>query len=125
MRSGSSAPDGGARPSAQDPYWDQDTSGPGSYGEVRRGDLREGPAGRREVPFGPEVSWPNGFRRLDAESRRLLESGYRPAGHGSASYDPAGYGPAGYGRRAQDHPDPRYRGRPRERAGSPPAAPDG
>jgi hypothetical protein len=77
---------------------------------VRRGDLREGPAGRQEVPFGPEVSWPNGFRRLDAESRRLLESGYRPAGHGPASYDPAGYGPAGYGRRAQDHVDPGYDG---------------
>ena len=54
------------------------------------------------MPFGPEISWPNGFRRLDTESRRLLESGYRPAGYGSGSYDPAGYGSAGYGRRAQD-----------------------
>jgi hypothetical protein len=62
------------------------------------------------MPFGPDISWPNGFRRLDAESRRLLESGYRPARHGSGSYDPAGYGPAGYGRRARDHVDPGYGG---------------
>ena len=110
MRSGSPAPGGGRWPSAQDPYRDQTTSGPGPYGEVRHGDVREGPAGGREMPFGPEISWPNGFRRLDTESRRLLESGYRPGGYGPESYDPAGNGPAGYGRRAQGQVDPGYRG---------------
>jgi hypothetical protein len=110
MRSGSTAPDGGGRPSAQDPYWDQATSGPGPYGPEGRGDLHEGPAGRREVPFGPEISWPYGFRRLDSEYRRLLESGYGPAGHGPGSYDPAGYGSAGHDRRAYDQAGPGYGG---------------
>jgi hypothetical protein len=52
------------------------------------------------MPFGPELSWPNGFRRLDpesrrldAESRRLLESGYGTGGYRTAPYD---------------HVDPRY-----------------
>jgi hypothetical protein len=44
------------------------------------------------VPFGPDVSWPNGFRRLDTESHRLLESGY-----GAGDYRPGQY----------DHLDPR------------------
>jgi hypothetical protein len=62
------------------------------------------------MPFGPEISWPNGFRRLDSEYRRLLESGYGPAGHGSGSYDPARYGSAGHDRRAYDQVDPGYGG---------------
>jgi hypothetical protein len=49
------------------------------------------------MPFGPEVSWPNGFRQLDSESRRVLESGYGPASHGPASYGGEGHGPASYG----------------------------
>jgi hypothetical protein len=48
------------------------------------------------VPFGPEVSWPNGFRQLDPESRRLLESGYASPGYGSG----------GYGRGPSDYADP-------------------
>jgi hypothetical protein len=60
------------------------------------------------VPFGPEISWPNGFRRLDSEARRLLESGYGPAGYGSGSYGSAGYGSPGSGRAAYDHVDPGY-----------------
>jgi hypothetical protein len=49
------------------------------------------------MPLGPEVSWPNGFRQLDSESRRLLESGYGPARHGAEGYGPASYGGEGYG----------------------------
>ncbi|MGH3284779.1 MAG: hypothetical protein ACRDPD_08875, partial [Streptosporangiaceae bacterium] len=71
-------------------------SGPGPYGPGRRNEPREVPGGRREVPFGPDVSWPNGFRQLDPESRRLLESGY------GRSADP-GYGAGG---RVPGHRDP-------------------
>ncbi len=46
------------------------------------------------MPFGPEMSWPNGFRQIDPESQRLLESGYGPSG----------YGPSGGGR--YDYADP-------------------
>jgi hypothetical protein len=54
------------------------------------------------VAFGPDISWPNGFRQLDSEARRLLESGYGTAGYGRGQYDRVdpGYG-AGRG--------PRYR----------------
>ena len=77
------------------------------------------------MPFGPEVSWPNGFRQLDSESRRVLESGYGPASYGSGSYGSAsqggeGYGAEGYGsadyappgseRGAYDHVGPGYGG---------------
>ena len=51
-------------------------SGPGPYGPGRRSEPHEVPGGRRETPFGPDISWPNGFRQLDPEARRLLESGY-------------------------------------------------
>ena len=40
-------------------------SRPDPYGPGRRSEPREVPGGRREVPFGPDVSWPNGFRQLD------------------------------------------------------------
>ena len=77
-------------------------SGPGPYGPGRRSEPREVPGGRREVPFGPDVSWPNGFRQLDPESRRLLESGYgRSADPGYGRSVDSGYGrgvDAGYGR---------------------------
>ena len=49
------------------------------------------------MPFGPEISWPYGFRQLDPESRRLLESGYAPAGSGADGYGAEGYGAEGYG----------------------------
>jgi hypothetical protein len=56
------------------------------------------------VPFGPEISWPYGFRQLDPESREVLESAY---GTGPAYQQPAmddfGYGDPGYS-------DPSYEG---------------
>ncbi|HJX99391.1 MAG TPA: hypothetical protein VJ351_01130 [Streptosporangiaceae bacterium] len=81
-------------------------SGPGPYGPGRRSEPREVPGGRREVPFGPDVSWPNGFQQMDPESRRLLESGY------GRSVDP-GYGTGGRGPgyrdpAADDYGDPGY-----------------
>src|ERR1700678_1457557 len=75
MRSGSPAPDG-PRPSAQRPYPDEGTSGPAPQGPGPRSDPREGPGGRREVAFGPESSWPQGFRQLAPQSRAGLESAY-------------------------------------------------
>ena len=82
-------------------------SGPGPYGPGRRNEPRD----RREPQFGPDISWPNGFRQLDADSRRLLESGYGRArdqadpGYGRGPYDQAD---PGYGRGAYDHVDPGY-----------------
>ena len=71
-------------------------SGPGPYGPGRRNEPRD----RREPQFGPDISWPNGFRQLDTDSRRILESGYGRGAHDQA--DP------GYGRGAYDHVDPGY-----------------
>jgi hypothetical protein len=74
-------------------------SGPGS-------DPHEGPGGRREVPFGPEISWPYGFRPLDPDSREVLESAYdtgpRPV-YQQPAMDDYGYGDPGYS-------DPSYEG---------------
>ncbi len=100
-------------------------SGPGPYGPGRRSEPREVPGGRREVPFGPDVSWPNGFRQLDPESRRLLESGYgrsvdpvtgaasirlRATQYGRADpgYGSAGRGPGYRDPAADDYGDPGY-----------------
>ena len=85
-------------------------SGPGPYGPGRRSEPHEVPGGRREVPFGPDVSWPNGFRQLDPESQRLLESGY---GRGAHDHADPGYGTGGRGSgyRApamDDYGDPGY-----------------
>src|SRR5260370_4000585 len=106
MRSGSPAQDGEGRPSSQRPYPDEATSGPVRYGSGPRSDPREGQGGRRDVPFGPEISWPYGFRQLDPESRQILESAY---GTGPAHQQPAaddfGYGDPGYS-------DPSYEGTP-------------
>ena len=55
------------------------------------------------MPFGPDISWPNGFRQLDPESRRLLESGY-----GSGGYPSGGYGTPGHGSGQYDQADPGY-----------------
>src|ERR1700678_2777590 len=105
MRTGSSAPDGPGWPSAQRTYPDEGTSGQVPQGPGPRSDSREGPGGRREVPFGPEISWPQGFRQLDPQSRDVLESAY---GTGSLYQQPAiddyGYGDPGYA-------DPSYEGR--------------
>ena len=58
------------------------------------------------MPFGPEISWPYGFRQLDPGSRQILESAY---GTGPAHQQPAaddfGYGDPGYS-------DPSYEGTP-------------
>src|ERR1700733_5959021 len=98
MSNGSPAPDGGGWASAQYPQRDAAVSGPGPYGPGRRSEPREVPGGRREAPFGPDVSWPNGFRQLDPESRRLLESGY-----GRGAYDQVDPGRGTGGRGAYDH----------------------
>ena len=71
-------------------------SGSGPYGPGRRSEPHEG-AGRQ---FGPDISWPNGFRQLDPEARRLLESGYGASGYGRGQYD---HVDSGY-----DHVDPGY-----------------
>jgi hypothetical protein len=108
MRSGSPAPDG-SWPSAQRPYPDEATSGPAPQGPGPRNDPREGPGGRREVPFGPEISWPQGFRQLDSQSRDVLESSY---GTGSVYQQPAiddyGYGDPGYADPSYEGPKTRY-----------------
>jgi hypothetical protein len=89
-------------------------SGPGPYGPGRRSEPHEVPDGRRDVPFGPDVSWPNGFRQLDSEARRLLESGYGTQGYGRGQYDHVdpGYGAgrgSGYRQSAMDdYGDPGY-----------------
>ena len=92
-------------------------SGPGPYGPGRRSEPHVVPGGRREMPFGPDISWPNGFRQLDSEARRLLESGYGTSGYGRGQYDHVdpGYGAGrGSGYRADpagsmdDYGDPGY-----------------
>ena len=64
------------------------------------------------MPFGPEISWPYGFRPMDSGSREVLESAY---GTGPVYSQPAvedyGYGDPGYA-------DPSYEG-PRTPYGGP------
>ena len=56
------------------------------------------------MPFGPEVSWPYGFRPLDSESREVLESAYGTgAVYQQPAFDDHGYGDPGYS-------DPSYEG---------------
>src|SRR5579863_3523446 len=107
MRSGSPADEGG-RPSAQHPYGDEPTSGPGPYGAGRRGEPQQGRSGSGEVPFGPDISWPNGFRQLDTDSRRLLESGYGSGRYPSGGYSTPGNSGPGYGTGQYDRVDPGY-----------------
>jgi hypothetical protein len=87
MRSGSSAQDGGGW--ASDPH--------------------AGTSGRREAPFGPEISWPHGFRQLDPQSREVLESAY---GTGPTYQPPAmdDYGDPGYSDPSYDGPRTSYAG---------------
>ena len=72
------------------------------------------------MPFGPDISWPNGFRRMDPEARNLLEGGFggspqgRPdAGPGTGGSRPGylqsatddyGYGDPGYSDPSYDGP---------------------
>ncbi|MGH3195954.1 MAG: hypothetical protein ACRDNT_08465 [Streptosporangiaceae bacterium] len=88
-------------------------SGQGRYGSGPGSDPHEALGGRRDVPFGPEISWPYGFRQLDSESREVLESAYgagprpvyqQPApGYQQPAMDDYGYGDPGYS-------DPSYEG---------------
>jgi hypothetical protein len=128
MSNGSSAHDGDGWTSGQSPYGDDALSGPGPYGPGGPSEPRDVPAGRPEGPFGPDISWPNGFRRIDPESRRLLESGFGPSqydrpgpgqggvgqrpGYPQPATDDYGYGDPGYS-------DPSYEG-PRASRGVPP-----
>jgi hypothetical protein len=69
------------------------------------------------VPFGPEISWPQGFRQLDQRSPAVTESAYDT---GSSVYqqpamDDYGYGDPGYADPSYDGPkappaDPGFRG---------------
>ena len=105
MRSGSPTPDGSGWPSAQRPQSNEGLGNQGRYGSGARSEPQDGlGSGRREVPFGPEVSWPYGFRQLDSESREVLESAYgtRPA-YQQPAMDDFGYGDPGYS-------DPSYEG---------------
>ena len=104
MRSGSSAHDGSGWPSAQRPHSDEATSNQGRYGSGPRSQANEAPGGRRDVPFGPEISWPYGFRQLDSESREVLESAYGTSPvYQQPAMDDYGYGDPGYS-------DPSYEG---------------
>src|SRR6266700_4232783 len=105
MRSGSPANDGSDWSSAQHPHSDETLGSRGRYGSGARSEPQDAlGSGRREAPFGPEISWPYGFRKLDPESRDVLESAY---GTGPAYQQPAmddfGYGDPGYS-------DPSYEG---------------
>jgi len=105
MRSGSPANDGGGWPSAQRPHSDETPGNQGRYASGARGEPQDGRGpGRRDEPFGPEISWPYGFRPLDSGSRDVLESAY---GTGPVYQQPAmddfGYGDPGYS-------DPSYEG---------------
>src|SRR6266566_3488295 len=104
MRSGSSAQDGGGWPSAQRPHSDEAPGNQGRYGSGPRSQANEGQGGRRDVPFGPEISWPYGFRQIDPESREVLESAYGTGpGYQQPAMDDYGYGDPGYS-------DPSYEG---------------
>ena len=110
MRSGSTAHDGGGWPSAQRPYPDEATSGPVQHGPGARSDPQEGPGGGREVPFGPEVSWPRGFRPLDPQTREVLESAYDTGTvYQQPAIDDYGYGDPGYADPSYDGPRARTR----------------
>ena len=91
MKSGSPAQDSGGWPPAQHPHPGKTASGAARSGSAS--DPHESPGRRREVPFGPEISWRGNLRALDEESREMLESAY---GTGSVYQQPAA-GDYGYG----------------------------
>src|SRR5689334_12320068 len=105
MRSGSPANDGNGWSSAQHSHSDEPLGSQGGYGSGARSEPQDPlGSGRREAPFGPEISWPYGFRKLDPESRDVLESAYgtSPA-YQQPAMDDFGYGDPGYS-------DPSYEG---------------
>jgi hypothetical protein len=91
---------------------------PARYGSGARSEPRDVPGtGGREASYGPEISWPYGFRPLDAESREVLESAYGTGplnpgplnpGYGAGSvYQPQAlddYGDPGYSDPSYDGP---------------------
>jgi hypothetical protein len=57
------------------------------------------------VPFGPEVSWPSGFRPLDPQARDVLDSAYDTgAVYQQPAADEYGYGDPGYSDPSYDGP---------------------
>ena len=74
------------------------------------------------MPFGPEISWPHGFRQLDQQSREVLESAYgaEPV-YQQPAMDDYGYGDPGYSDPSYEGPRTPYAG-PRT-AGSSPVSP--
>lgn len=115
MRSGSPSHDDGGWPSSQRPHSDGALGNQGRFGSGPRSEPRHTPGsqgGRREAPYGPEISWPYGFRPLDAESREVLESAYGTGplnpGYGAGSvYQPQvldDYGDPGYSDPSYDGP---------------------
>jgi len=80
------------------------------------------------VPFGPEISWPRGFRQFDQRSRDGLESGYDTGSvYQQPAVDEAGYGDPGYADPSYDGPrtapaDPAFRDGTGSRRPSGPAA---
>ena len=90
MRSGSPAHDDDGRgwPATQRPYQDEAIGGPAHYGSGPRSDPHQAPAGRRDIPYGPELSWPSGFRPLDAQTRDVLEAGYGTGPYRTTQADP-------------------------------------
>jgi hypothetical protein len=84
---------------------------PARFGSGARSESQDVPGssgtGRREASFGPEISWPYGFRPLDPESREVLESVYGTGtGTGSGYQPPAvdDYGDPGYSDPSYDGP---------------------
>src|SRR5690348_7031057 len=113
MKSGSLANDVCVCPSAHRRDATEVVGGQGRYASEARSEPRDTQgSGRRDVPFGPEVSWPYGFRQLDPESRQVLESAYgtNPV-YQQPAMDDYGYGDPGYS-------DPSYEG-PKTPYGSP------
>jgi hypothetical protein len=93
----------------QRPTRDEAASGPVPYGTGPRSDPHEGAGARREAPFGPEISWPHGFRQLDPQSREVLESAYVTG----PTYQPPtmdDYGDPGYSDPSYDGPRTSYAG---------------
>ena len=61
------------------------------------------------MPFGPEISWPYGFRQIDDESREVLESAYGTGpGYQQPAIDDYGYGDPGYSDPSYDGPRTPY-----------------
>ena len=61
------------------------------------------------MPYGPEISWPYGFRQIDDESREVLESAYGTGpGYQQPAIDDFGYGDPGYSDPSYDGPRTPY-----------------